>query len=184
VSCATVPFSRVATSALPRAFGWLIHAAPMYHCSTSTNVRPRAGTVMCHQPGWGGKANKLPSRLPEGLWCNSRGCPLPRSNCTPGNNPLRGRLAHGEPSHAIRDPHPVREYFLCAHRRTSFRDPAALIMFRNAGLRSPCANLPLPPRFFVTREDFVPRASRPCSSMAGMAMAQLWLRLCRTILPA
>ena len=37
------------------------------------------------------------------------------------------------------------------------------------------------PRFFVTREDFVPRASRPCSSMAGTAMARLWLRLCRTM---
>ncbi len=37
------------------------------------------------------------------------------------------------------------------------------------------------PRFFVMREDFVPRASRPCSSMAGTAMARLWLRLCRSV---
>jgi hypothetical protein len=34
-------------------------------------------------------------------------------------------------------------------------------------------------RFFAAREDFVPRASCPCSGMARMAMAQFWMRLCR-----
>ena len=56
---------------------------------------------------------------------------------------LLGRLAHGEHSHASRDHRRARGCFLCAHRRTSFRAPAALIIFRNAGLGSPCASLPL-----------------------------------------
>jgi hypothetical protein len=43
------------------------------------------------------------------------------------------------------------------------------------------ASVLLIPRFFVAREDFVPRASRPCSSMAGTAMARFWLRLCRAV---
>jgi hypothetical protein len=55
---------------------------------------------------------------------------------------LTVRRAHGELSHATRDPRRVREYFLDALPRTSFRAPAALIIVGNAGLPSPCASLP------------------------------------------
>jgi len=52
------------------------------------------------------------------------------------------RLAQGEHSHATRDPRRVREYFLGTLPQTSFRAPAALVVIRNAELRSPCASLP------------------------------------------
>ena len=58
------------------------------------------------------------------------------------------RLAQGEHSHATRDPLRVPRCFPGAHRRTSFRAPAALIIFRNAGLRSPCASR----RFTLTKK--------------------------------
>src|SRR5271166_3850180 len=37
------------------------------------------------------------------------------------------------------------------------------------------------PNFISGREDFVPGASRPCSSMAGTTMARFWLRPCRAV---
>ena len=40
--------------------------------------------------------------------------------------------------------------------------------------------LPIP-QFIAAREDFVPRASCPCSGMAKMAMAQLWSRHRRAV---
>jgi hypothetical protein len=58
-------------------------------------------------------------------------------------NPFPARLAHGERSHAAHDPRGLRGYFLCALPRTSFRAPAAVIIFRNAELRSLCASLPV-----------------------------------------
>src|ERR1039458_4991512 len=46
------------------------------------------------------------------------------SCCTnPAFSTAGGWLAHGEPSHATRNPSSVRRYFPCAHRRTSFRAP-------------------------------------------------------------
>jgi hypothetical protein len=45
----------------------------------------------------------------------------------------------------------------------------------------PVISAPPIPRFFAAHEDSVPRASCPCSGMAKMAMAQLWLRLCRAV---
>jgi hypothetical protein len=66
------------------------------------------------------------------------------------------RLAHGERSHATCDTRRVRGYFRCAHRRTSFPDPSALIIFRNAGLRSPCASRP----FLPLRQSWFSRNNR------------------------
>ena len=50
---------------------------------------------------------------------------------------IPGRLVHGERSVATRDHGRARGRFRCARRRTSLRVLAALIIFRNPGLRSP-----------------------------------------------
>ena len=88
-----------------------------------------------------------------------------RAQLSMGNDPgcsaalLSGRLAHGEHSHATRDPHPARGYFPCAHRRRPLRAVAALSIFRNAGLRSSCARRPTPTLPAIRRDGIEAEAT-------------------------
>ncbi len=141
-----------------------------------------------------GSGNLLPSPLWGRGWLAS-GVLISRG----GKGAPRLACRGGEGVETVNSPHPYRKKRSFARttgqidkarelRRSSTEaEQAAWSLLRKLRLKGLRFRRKHParviPRFFVKREDFVPRASRPCSSMAGTAMARLWLRLCRAVGP-